>query len=160
MKRFAILCLLGACILGTCSAAQVSVTTAGTGDPRLDELIAHVKGTPASRMDQTLPAVSLSDWLLAEAGPDAKVTWAYRPPRGFDFFNPHFCSECVEAYATMWNGRHFSVLIANGMDAGPTFYSGTMMIPKEGIVTIRRLSDLPGLLWKVSKNLNRAEAKR
>src|SRR5271156_3292658 len=153
MNRLAILCLLCASILGACSVAQVSVTTAETDDPRLDDLIAQVKDTPVSRLDQKLPAVNLSDWLLAEAGPGAEGEGAYRPPHlGLGWGNPHFCSDCVEADATMWFGRRFSVLIANGTGAGPTFYSGTVMTPKEGIDSIGQLRDLPRLLWKAPKN--------
>lgn len=161
MNRLAILCLLCASILAACCVAQISVTTAHPNDPKLDDLIAQVKDTPASRLDKNLPAVNFSDWLLAQAGPDAKIVWAYRPPHlGLDWGNPHFCSDCVQADATLYNGRHFSILIANSTDSGPTFYSGTIMIPREEIDDIRQLSDLPRPLWKARKNSTCTEAKR
>lgn len=161
MKRLAILCLFCVCIPGACSLAQITVTTAETGDPRLDDLIAQAKDTPVSRLDQKLPAVSLADWLLAQAGPDAKMVWAYHPSRlGLDWGNPHSCSDCVEADATLWDGRHFSVLIANGSDVGPAFYSGTVILPKRKTDSMRQLSDLPRLLWKPAKNSSPTEAKR
>jgi hypothetical protein len=153
MNRFVILCLFGASILGACSAAQVSVTTVQTDDPGLADLIAHVKDTPVSQLDKNLPDVGLLDWILAEAGPDAKIGWSYTPPyMGLCWNNtryPHCACGAVDVAAKTWDGREFFVQIAAGSACTtPSFDSGMVAMRKRNAAFIRHLSDLPRLLWK------------
>jgi len=41
-------------------------------------LIAHVKQTPASQLDSTLPKMAFEQWLQRQAGPDATIAWVTR----------------------------------------------------------------------------------
>jgi hypothetical protein len=159
MNRLKILWLCTV-ILGGSAAAQIRVSV--PRNPELADLVARVQDTRASQLDKDLPDVSLSDWLLAQAGPDAKVAWAYRPPIVWDdIADPYYGCAFVSADATTWDGRSFFVSIAtDGACSVPTFDSGIVVSSKKGGTSIHRLSELPRLLWKNPNKYHRTEAMR
>jgi hypothetical protein len=147
-------------ILSMSAAAQISVSL--PTDPEQRGYIERVMAIPVSQLDQNLPDVSLQDWLLAEAGPDAKIAWY---PESIitqlnDTGDPYRDCGLVYAYATTWDGREFFVKIGVGGTCGaPVFDMGGMMAAskKEGGALIRRLSDLPRLRWANPKKVSRTE---
>jgi len=159
MNRLKILWLCTV-ILGGSAAAQISVSV--PRDPELADLVARVQCTRASQLEKELPGVSLSDWLLAEAGPDAKVAWSYLRPTVWDeIADPYFGCALVSADATTWDGRSFFVSIAtDGACSVPAFHSGIVTPSIKGGTSIRRLSELPRLLWKNPNKYHRTEAMR
>jgi len=147
-RTFSWLCPI---ILGASGAAQISVSV--PTDPEQRGQIESVEAIRASQLDKNLPDVILEDWLLAEAGPDAKIGWSYTPPyMGLCWNNtryPHCACGAVDVGAKTWDGREFSVQIAIGGACGsPVFDTGMVSGgKKEGATFMRSLSDLPRLRW-------------
>jgi hypothetical protein len=143
--KFAWLC---AVILGASATAQISGSV--PTDPGLADWVARVQSIPVSQLEKGLPNVTLQDWLLAEAGPDAKVGWSYTPPRmGLCWGSkaPNCDCSAVDAGVKTWDGREFFVQIRiGGACTVAAFDTGMVAIRNGHGVVIRRLSDIPRLL--------------
>jgi hypothetical protein len=147
-SKFVWLCVA---ILGASATAQMSVSV--PNDPESAAWVARVQSIPVSQLEKDLPDVNLQDWLSAEAGPDAKVGWGHTPPYMGLCWNNTMFSHCgcssVDASVKTWDGRQFFVQIAVGYAcAVPAFDAGMVAIRKGHAAFIRRLSDLPHVLWR------------
>jgi hypothetical protein len=124
-------------------------------EAQMNAAVARAKITPASKLDASLPSVALEQWLQEQAGPGAKLAWAYRyDPDGAA---SHGFADSVEADATMPDGRTFFLMI-DVSRAAFRFREGTVVTGTRNGIDFARLRDLPRTLRTTSQNLTPAEA--
>jgi hypothetical protein len=145
------LVFVSAAILAGSTAAQIRISV--PTDPDLADRIARIQVFPASLLEKELPDVSLGEWLLEEAGPDARIWWSDSPPYTGLCRNNTADLSCacgtVSADVRTWDGRTYAVSIAaGGAGSVPTCASGIVASSTYGSTRIRELHDLPRLLWK------------
>src|SRR5579862_400301 len=76
MKRVVVLCLLCAALVGEGALAQVAAPAELT-DAQVGNLITSISTLMASKLDRKLPVIPLAEWLRTEAGPGARLSWAF-----------------------------------------------------------------------------------
>jgi len=156
MNRIAGLCLV--CFVSAFALSQASVPPQPT-DAQIADLITKVQNMPASKLDRKLPAIRLADWLQGQGGPDAKLVWVFRHDPSTGTRDAHGLQDCVEADATLSDGRTFFVMIDVGTDPHrPRVRDVSVMAARDLIEESLRLSDLPRVL-KTSQT-SRFEAQR
>jgi hypothetical protein len=156
MKNSAIfcLCVFGCVLFGTRLHAQLGPQKQSESpvSPALAEsLIAQVKKTPVSRLDDGLPKTSLESWLQSSVGPDAKIAWVYRSGCTGEPHGPRTRNDCVEADIALPAGRSLVVMIAVGKTSakGATVFSVNLLEGGQGMRDVTRLRDLPKLLGAI-----------
>ncbi|HKH97914.1 MAG TPA: hypothetical protein VJ999_02310 [Candidatus Sulfotelmatobacter sp.] len=144
MSRVLILCVLS---FGLLDSAIAQDNVPNPSDTNGGDRISQVKGTLASKLDSALPAIRLEDWLLQQAGTNAKFGWVlrYRPRKEgqpiYDF------PDWVEADITLQDGRSISILVGfRAPKQRPYIYSLHVIRDKHEIADLNRLSELTDLL--------------
>lgn len=153
---------LCAIFLDATAAAQISVSV--PTDPEVRDRVQRVQVIPASQLDKELPNVSLGDWLLAEAGPDAKIAWysnLYDLGELNNTADPYRDCGFVYADTRTYDGREFLVKIATGGACKvPVFDMGWVALGEKEGARLRHLSDLPPLRWRNPTKTRRTEGTR
>jgi hypothetical protein len=160
MKNSAILSLgLFCCVL---SGAYLHAQSAMPKNPQpqvspqlAQDLIAQVKKTPVSKLDDGLPKTSLDSWLQASVGPDATIAWVYRSGCTVEPHAPKSRNDCVEADVALPAGRSLVVMIAlhKASVKSAMVFSVNLLEGGQGLKDVTRLRDLPKLLGcNVSKS--------
>jgi hypothetical protein len=163
MKNSAILCFcLFCCAL---SGVRLHAQLAPPNKPAESEvssalaqdLIAQVKKTPVSRLDDGLPKTSLESWLQSSVGPDARIAWVYRSGCTGEPHAPKFRNDCVEADVALPAGRSLVVMIAvkKSSAKSATVFSVNLLEGGQGMKDVTRLRDLPKLL---GSNISKSES--
>ena len=111
MKTFTSVTMCFALALGSLGYASAQNGRASDDDPTI--LISKVQKTLASKLDSTLPSVSLGEWMRDQVGNDAKINWVVRTGTGADF-------PWVEADISVGNQPGIVILIACGKRHGGT----------------------------------------
>jgi hypothetical protein len=160
MNRRLSLCFVCCSIFCIALSAQVNAPGQPT-DARVADLIAQVKNMPASKLDAALPSTKLEEWLQAQAGPDAKIGWAFRSVPQDAKAGAHGAPACVEAVATLNDGRSFWVLIDVSTNPDhPRLFDANVLTGKTEMSEVRRLHDLPRVLRQTSHDPDHSEAQR
>jgi hypothetical protein len=154
MKNFSILCLcLFCCALsGVRLHAQLAPPkkpVESEVSPALaQDLIAQVKKTPVSKLDDRLPKTALESWLQSSVGPDARIAWVYRSGCTGEPHVPKSRNDCVEADVALPAGRSLVVMIAlrKASAKSATVFSVNLLEGGQGLKDVTRLRDLPKLL--------------
>lgn len=143
------------CSIALCAAAAQQITPmAPAEEAGVEKMIAIVQRTPAARLDAFLPSIPFEEWLQDQAGPGGKLAWAYR----YDPSGAHRLPDCVEADATLPDGRTFFVMINVSGDARHPRFREANVITKGGqMVEVAKLCVLPRVL-RSPQSSNHTEA--
>lgn len=163
MKNFAVVCLCLLCwaLFGVRVHAQLAppkTPVESEVSPMLaQDLIAQVKKTLVSKLDDGLPKTSLESWLQSSVGPDAKIAWVYRSGCTGEPHAPKSRTDCVEADVTLPAGRSLVVMIAvkKSSAKSATVFSVNLLEGGQGLKDVTRLRDLPKLL---GSNISKSES--
>lgn len=121
MKRPLILSVLGSGILSLTIMGQVSSAPSALTDAQVGAIIAKIQSMPVSKLDRKLPKISLQNWLQAQAGPDAKIAWAFED-------NGHPKPDCVQTNVLLKDGRSLFLEIDVGTNSSrPRVYYASVI---------------------------------
>ncbi len=125
----------------------LSMSAQDHSDPR-NSMIQNVQNLPAMKLDKKLPDIRLQEWLQSLVGVNVEIHWVMRyvPAEDREGPAPEF-PDCVEADATLQDGRSFFVMVVPEQRAKPAYFrSGALIKNKRTHGDMNRLSDLPRLL--------------
>jgi hypothetical protein len=144
MNPLAVLCLLGATVVGEGVLAQVGAPGERT-DGQVEQSINRVRTLAASKLDRKLPKLSLEDWLRTEAGPGSRVSWA------LDVYGDRK-PDCVEINVALQDGRYIYLRIAVGADNFRPYVDHAAVLAGREDTELRRLHDLAKTLHTTRQN--------
>jgi hypothetical protein len=142
MKRVVVLCLLCAALVGEGALAQVAAPAELT-DAQVGNLITSISTLMASKLDRKLPVIPLAEWLRTEAGPGARLSWAFDSGGGIP--------DRVEINIALRDGRAIHLLVTVATKSSrPRVYHACVLIGREEI-ELQRLHDLTNTLRDTSQ---------
>lgn len=139
MKRPLILSVLGFGILSLTIMGQVSSAPRALTDAQVEAIIVKIQSMPVSKLDRKLPKTSLQNWLQAQAGPDAKIAWAFED-------NGHQKPDCVQINVLLKDGRYILLEIDVGTNSRrPRVYYANVIATRTQ-AEVSKLRDLQQVL--------------
>lgn len=144
MNHLAVLCLICATLVGEGALAQVAAP-ADLTDAQVSDLITSVRTLTASKLDRKLPAIPFEEWLRTEAGPGARLSWAFDSGGGMP--------DRVEINIALQDGRSIYLLVTVAAKSSrQRVYHAGVLIGREEI-ELHRLHDLTNTLRDTSQTI-------